>query len=42
MHHFQDWAPADIEHSIKFHQTHLDFVRAPGPVYVLALMAKED
>ena len=42
MHHFQDWVLADVERSIKFRKTHLEFVRAPGPVYVLALMANKD
>ena len=39
---FSDWVPADISHMIKFRNDNADFGACGGPLYILAILGKED
>lgn len=39
---FEDWIPADIEHLIAFRKAHPQFALLSGPLYLLAVLGKED
>ena len=39
---FQDWVPADLANIIKFRKANYHFRSAPGPLYLMAVVGKED
>ena len=39
---FSDWVPGDIAHMIKFRRDNPDFGAFGGPLYILAILGKED
>jgi len=39
---FQDWVPADLANIIEFRKANYHFRSAPGPLYLMAVVGKED
>ena len=39
---FEDWVPADLAHLITFRKENGHFRSAPGPLYLIAILGKED
>lgn len=39
---FNDWIPADIANAIEFRQAQAEFAATAGPLYILAVLGKEE